>query len=70
MLTEQTKINSVSVDVANAEICVLSETQILRDGEVISSIQSKRFFNESEAPEFALVVPGAGDYIAAVGWAV
>ena len=68
MLTEQTIIKAVSVDTINSEACVITESQILRNNEVIFSNQDKRFFNSSEVAEFTALVPEAQSYITVLGW--
>lgn len=68
MLTEQMILKSVTINLSTSSAEVEWRNEILRDGEVISSVPYRRAYMESEKAEFLTDVDGAENYITALGW--
>lgn len=67
-LTEQKVLAEINcLQQANA-IQVRWDNQILRDGEVISSVPHRKAYSVDQKTEFLAEVEGAEAYVTAMGW--
>lgn len=68
MLTERKILNQVTVLPQQGGANVQWLNQVLRDGEVISSIPHRKSYGPTQRDEFLAEVEGAENYLAALGW--
>ncbi len=67
-LTEQKILKSVEVLIEQNAVNVCWENQILRDGEVISTVPHRCAYAQEQKEQFLAEVEGAASYVAILGW--
>jgi hypothetical protein len=66
-LTEQKILKQVTI-LSGGTVNVQWSNQILRDGEVISETYERCAYGVDQKDQFLAEIPGAANYIAALGW--